>query len=67
MQSIHDSFTLFFAGAVYRYYESRRRLHNDSQPRRKKKVEQNKKKPSKESFSKEGKTGNHTTHTNSFS
>ena len=33
---------VFYPGAIYRYYESRRRLYNDAQPSRQMKVKENK-------------------------
>ena len=45
-------YVLLLIGAVHRYYESRRRLFNDSQPNRVPIVERNKKNAKKKAFQK---------------
>ena len=46
MHIIHILCTLFFVGAVYCHYESRRRVLNDAKPARKETVAQNNRKRS---------------------
>ena len=47
-----QSLNIVMTGAIHRYYESRRRTFNDSQPRRAASVEENKRRTQKNGFQK---------------